>query len=79
LTDLFEQRDKSSPLNFTQYAVLPHNRPQITATSLHPIDLCRRHTSYDNSGKTFWKQHFGDRCLATLRLWLDICPPHVCH
>jgi len=36
------KRDKSSPLNFTQYAVLPHNTeivmwPQITSMSLHPM------------------------------------------
>jgi len=36
---LFEQCDKSSPLNFTQYAVLSHSIeivtwPQITTTSL---------------------------------------------
>jgi len=34
--------NKSSPLNFTEYAVLPHNIeivmwPPITVTSLHPM------------------------------------------
>jgi len=27
---LFEQRDRSSPLSFTQYAVLPHNIDIVT-------------------------------------------------
>jgi len=39
---LFKQCDKSSPFNFTQYSVLPHNIeivmwPQIAVTSLHPM------------------------------------------
>jgi len=36
---LFQECNKSSRLNFTQYTVLPHNLmwPQITVTSLHPM------------------------------------------
>jgi len=45
----FQLHDKSSPLNFTQYAVLPYNIkivvwPQITVTSLHPMySVCTKH------------------------------------
>jgi len=39
---LFEQHDKSSPLNLSQYAMLPHNihimlLPQITVTSVFHV------------------------------------------
>ena len=37
---LFEQRDKSSQFNYTQYDVLPHDveiRLQVAVTSLRPI------------------------------------------
>jgi len=44
---VFEQGNKSSPLNFTQYNMLPHNKEivlwtQITVTSLHPMYVDER-------------------------------------